>query len=378
MGYIGYIFGINLGVAVNNAVNKTEKRMSQKMESKTITNMKNSVYSDATISFENHGVVDCDGGFEITAAANSSAEVMLAIESTQNAEFTNDVFDTLLVEVENEITQKNETAIFDTNASFEVNNTLNKHKVDIDQIISTSIQTSTNNEAESKGTVTIVNKGTMKSKGKCIFGADAASIAVANVITEQLTDLLQTNELSLEMDNKATNKADQTNTTSPLMMLLIILFIGAPVLGGGGAAAGGSIVGAIIFLIFAVGFGVALIFVDTKKCEIDGKFKDPKVTKECEDDDDKDKSDEGCLECEDGSEMVNKPFESGWFIACLAACCVSALISIILFAVYTMGGPKPEADASAPSSSGSLQEHQNQLGGGETLFKVFKRYLKKI
>ena len=378
MGYIGYIFGINLGVAVNNAVNTVERRMSQTYDSETKTSVITKSYSVAKVTFENLGTINCDGMLKITADADASAETMLVIKSEDEIGFTNDVFDELKNEVGNEIDQKNETAIFDTNASVEVNNTINEKKEEIEQIIKKSLDTSVDTSAKADGVVSIVNKGTMNVGKDCIIGANAASLAVSNVISEELTTLFQDNKLSTDMDNKAENKLTQTNTTSPLMMLLIILFIGAPVLGGGGAAAGGSIVGAIIFLIFAVGFGVALIFVDTKKCEIDGKFKDPKVTKECEDDDDKDKSDEGCLECEDGSEMVNKPFESGWFIACLAACCVSALISIILFAVYTMGGPKPEADASAPSSSGSLQEHQNQLGGGETLFKVFKRYLKKI
>jgi len=130
------------------------------------------------------------------------------------------------------------------------------------------------------------------------------------------------------------NGPDTPYEFSNFMILLIILFIIAPILGGLGTFGGGSIVGAIIFLLFSIGFGVLLIFIDTNKCEIDGEFKDPKVKKECEDDEDKDKSDKDCLECSDGSEVLNKPFENNWFISCLVACVVSALICIILFAVY--------------------------------------------
>ena len=158
-------------------------------------------------------------------------------------------------------------------------------------------------------------------------------------------------------------------------IFLIILFIVAPILGGLGTIGGGSIVGAIIFLLFSIGFGVSLIFIDTKKCKIEDKLKDPKVKKECEDDED---SDEDCLECSDGSEILNKPFENSWFINCLVACGVSALISIILFAVYSMKKPISQTILSNQPPGGSLQEYQNQLGGGETLFKLFKRYLKKF
>ena len=157
-------------------------------------------------------------------------------------------------------------------------------------------------------------------------------------------------------------------------IFLIILFIVAPLLGGLGTIGGGSIVGAIIFLLFSIGFGVSLIFIDTNKCKIEDKFKDPTVKQECEDDE----SDEDCLECSDGSEVLNKPFESIWFISCLVSCCICALISIILFAVYSMKKPISQTILSNQPPGGSLQEYQNQLGGGETLFKLFKRYLKKF
>ena len=329
MGYIGFLFGINFGVAVNKAVNKSEKKLASKYSNEQKTEIINKAYSNATIEFINEGTINCEGGFEITAEASSSAETMAVIQKEENLEFTNDVFDELLNEVESEVEQKNEGGMFDANAAISVNKTLNENKTAIEQIIEKSIETLIDTSTEAEGTVLFKNTGTMTSSSKCIFGADAAAIAVSNLISDETTDLLQSNELSLKMENQAKIALTQTNEFSLGMMLLIIAFIAVPILGGGGTAAGGSIWGAIIFLLCGIGFAVALFFINTKVCNNDNND-EPTEKEDC----DKDTDENNCLECKDGSEIVSKPFSNWWWIGCLIACIVCILISIVLFIVY--------------------------------------------
>jgi hypothetical protein len=171
-------------------------------------------------------------------------------------------------------------------------------------------------------------------------------------------------------------KVSQTNSISMWVIILVAVGVG----GGGMSFAGSgsaSMGGAILFLLCAIGLGILLIpalgVIDIRQCQDGDDWIDPVVKDDCVEKDDDEKKKDECLECKNGTKIENKPFESIWWKSCFIGCCVCALLSVILFAVYALSDSSP---SSMPS--GSLQEYQNQTGGGKTLFKIFERYFKKL
>jgi hypothetical protein len=98
-----------------------------------------------------------------------------------------------------------------------------------------------------------------------------------------------------------------------------------------------------------------------KNIVCDNKDKDDPIIKdECNDKTKKEQKKDNCLECKDKSKIIHET--SNWWYACLIACIICLIISLISFGVYATSSPvEPE-----------------MLGGSSNQFKKFKKFVKSL
>lgn len=361
------VFGINFGLAVNNAVNKTTTELSNTQETDVEQKALTEAYGSSKIDWKNTGTINCKN-LQVSSKSTATATAVASLIQKNTGTFNSNVAKEIIANVQNQVKQKNKNAIFDANVGGQLNKVLNEDETKIANAVNTAINQITVTKTVSDANAQIINEGTI-SGDECKFLSNGVAITLSKNIISSLSQMYSTNELSIKMDLQARTTLDQTNESSPLMLLLIAAVILGPlILGGGGGAAGGSIVSAVVFLMISIGLGVALFFINDKIVCDNKDESEPKVKDECNDKTDKEKRENACLECEDDVKVKRK--KSILWIICLSMCILCGFISIISFGIYFSEGSN--------SSQGNLEEYQNNLGGGSKEFKKFKKFITSI
>ena len=375
------VLGLNLSSTINNAVTEvtTNIKQSSDSEMKTKINKIADSTAEVNVKYGEHSVTNCAGNLIISADAKTLSKLILGITMNDKTNFENLLKTKIKKDIDTEIKQKNDAGWFgvgDENISSTITNSVDSATTNIAQEIVSSMSTMVKQEDTSGAKINLEFDGTMNVGGDCIINAKALTESFTKAVISKMNKAILTNTVVSDFETQITTKVTQDNSMP--MWIMILCAVG--VVGGGmsyGGSGSASMGGAILLLLCAIGLGILLIpalgVIDIKKCKDGDSWIDYVVKEECVEKDDDEKKKDECLECKNGTKIVKKPFESIWWISCFIGCCVCALLSVILFAVYASSDSSP---SSMPS--GSLQEHQNQTGGGKTLFKIFERYFKKL
>ena len=364
MGYIGFFLGLNLSNTVNKSIQESSNEVYQEAKNENNQDVTNIVESDLHFNFiqGKDSNINCSN-FELNAKAKATAKTILALTQHDNVKFDNDLITKLKRKITNEVKQKQESGLIpfsdygDTNISNQINNTFTSKRDKISQIINNTLDVHFKQSTKSTNVVDITILGTVSGKN-CKFSGESITKSSADIISEKLSDILLENSVLSEIDEEIKNKVDQTSGGLSLWMLALLII---PLVGGIGGASGGYIVAAILFLLCALGLAIALIFIDTRRCDNDDKDK-PKLKETCEEKSSSEKDGTDCLECKDGSEIDKFPFSDWPWIICLASCIACMIISCVCFLMWnSKKTPMPDVEKGVIQGGRIVKSYLNKL-----------------
>jgi len=219
--------GANASAQVNATVNNSVTQISTSVVNSTTSNSAASAVVTNNINFTNGpgGVIDCSGAVTFSNDANVTISVVAQTISTQSAEITNQIMNSLKTLADNQAKQKNSGLnLGQFNASLQANINTSNIQNQIQNAVSQSLSSNVQAHGNVSNGITFVNYGTIKG-ATCTWNNTAVVSSLAQNISKSVQSVLANNPVVQSFVSDQSNGLTQSNVGLSLPNFAIALIV---------------------------------------------------------------------------------------------------------------------------------------------------------